>query len=305
MEKKEKIQIVASSPLLTNNTDDDIRHHQEESCTSQTTTHISSNTASKESSCENDKLPSSSPTSTVSSKQQRNHHDTFKLIHFKQWDEIKTLFRSSAGHSLYQQNKDTHGINKITCLSMAVGVGAPLDVISAMVDADPNLATVRDEFGATVLHVGCLNGAGEETVSFILSKYPHLAEAVDCDERNALHHAIEWACLGKNGEKHIHSDDGSSYAINDGSSEVDVKLELQPYLNVIRILCKARPEMVHEKDHFNNTPIDLVQHLKVKNPPASEEYRQLDLIYQVLDQTRNRFYMEEKRKWEGRAVVKE
>ncbi len=197
----------------------------------------------------------------------------FHLIEQRKWKKIRRLLRSSKGFDLCQE-RDESGLN---CLGFALGHAAPIEVIQDMISIDASLAKATDMFGASNLHVACLNGASHEAVKFILNLYGDLASEMDNDHRAPLHHAVEYAC--QSGD------------------------ERYSYEDVILLLCKAAPEMVHCSDNEGDTPIDLVQLVKVEITQKSREYARLHRIYSLLRDTSVAVYTENKRRWELEGCV--
>jgi len=184
------------------------------------------------------------------------------------------MLKSSKGFEFCQE-RDKSGLS---CLAFALGNAAPTEVIQDMVSLDPSLAKSTDMFGASSLHVACLNGASVEGVKFILSHYQELASQTDNDQRAPLHHAVEYAC--QSGD------------------------ERYSYEDVIAFLCKAAPEMVNASDKEGDTPIDLVQLVKVDITQKSREYARLHRIYALLRDTSVAMYREDKKRWELEGCVK-
>lgn len=155
---------------------------------------------------------------------------------------------------------------------MALGFHAPAEIIEQMIKVDPNMAREKDVFGATSLHVSCLNGAPLYLIEVIIRNYPDLAKVVDSDQRGPLHHAIEFSC--------------QSGTIEDS------------YLDVIRLLCDVAPEMVNCIDKSGETPIDLIQFVKSNTNPASQEHKRLHMLYCYLREVSIQLYRESKKRWE-------
>ena len=196
----------------------------------------------------------------------------FEFIIDEEWDIIRECLKSTKAVLLCQERDDTN----LSCLSVAIAYQAPLEIIKDMVQIDPSLLTYNgyDDYGATPLHVGCLNGASLETLDFILNRCKELATALDRDQRSSLHHATEYVCG-------CCSSDSSTSANESNSSEQEEKpLRRRPYsycISLLKMICKAAPEMVHVQDNIDNglTPLDLIQLHKAAKIPGSEEYKKL------------------------------
>jgi hypothetical protein len=93
-----------------------------------------------------------------------------------------------------------------------------------------------------------------------------LATKLEHDKRCALHHTVEYACLGREDALHTRSYSNTTNG------------EKESYLNVIRRVIRAAPEMLNEYDEEFNTPIDMLQLIKVDTSTVSKEYERLDEI---------------------------
>jgi hypothetical protein len=155
---------------------------------------------------------------------------------------------------------------------MALGYQAPVVIIQLIIEADNSLASEKDMFGATPLHIACLNGAPHDLIDVLLQHNKNLAREPDFDKRVPLHHAVEYFCQS-------------------GDSE-------NTYIDVIRKLSKTAPEMVHCRDKSGESPIDLVQFVKSQSREPSERYQLLHALYAELRKTSIRLYRENKKRWE-------
>jgi hypothetical protein len=200
----------------------------------------------------------------------------FDLIQDKLWEKLRTCLRSSDAPEQCKQKDDSN----LTCLALSLAQGAPLDIVEQIYNIDPSLLDVCDEFGATALHVGCLNGISVELIQFLLKKNKELAYELDYDQRSALHHAVEYSC---------------------SADVVDSQEKRAIQIDVIQILCGAAPGMVQEADSDGGTPVDLVQIIKAKTRLNTEKYQYLDQIYQVLKGISINVYRQQKYTWELQA----
>ena len=211
----------------------------------------------------------------------------FHLIQNRRWRKIRRCLKSTKADHLCKERDESN----LTCLAQALGHEAPLDIIEKMVEIDSNMATKCDKYGATALHVGCLNGAPLESTLFILNNYKDLARELDSDQRSALHHAVEFAC-----EWCIDND----YDDWNDSTEMDIGIiQDQTCIEILRLLCDAAPEMVYSHDSSDDTPLDIVQLMRLNLDPSElRENHQLESIYKVLRDTGIRVYKKRKREWE-------
>ena len=197
----------------------------------------------------------------------------FQLLGKKKWRKIRRLIKTSKGYDLCQE-RDASNLN---CLALALGNNAPIDVIQDMISIDPSLAKSKDMFGASVLHIACLNGTSYELILLILGQYGELVRDLDFDKRAPLHHAVEYAC--QSGDE--------SYS----------------YMDVIEAICMRAPEMVHLSDKDGDTPIDLVQLIKLDTNEKSREYARLHRIYTFLRKTSVEVFRQQKKRWELEGYI--
>jgi len=316
-------------------------------------------------------------------KHKQQKHLLFRLIESKQWEAVrdrlndiamaartsavlrnrninmnrsKALVVEESKSSVYQhehQNQNEHECDSdsdsdlgLTCLGVAICYSAPLDIIGRLIEDDPTLPMKHDDYGLTVLHLGCLNGARANVIQFLLMRYAHLARELDYDGRCPLHHAVEFACCSISEKTNVPSSSGGDRVgdcVGDGlgtagagspgagagvgcapmnmnaninmnantitncSSGATSPLSLSSssslnpsyiYMDVLRILCAAEPEMVHTVDRFGISPLDMVQDEKASVPVGSPEHAQFEAIYRILQGVSVHVYRRRKRHWE-------
>ena len=192
----------------------------------------------------------------------------FTLIEEQNWKKLRRHLNSARAARSCKARVDSN----LTCLGMALGYQAPVDIIENIIKKDNTLLTERDVYGATALHVACLNGTRCDLIEVLLQYCPSLAQTLDYDMRAPLHHSIEFACQSEMAE--------------------------EQYLKTVLLLCNNAPGMVHCNDHMGETPIDLVQYTKSKLSPLSPEHKRLDKLYNILKELSIKIYLELKRGWE-------
>lgn len=216
----------------------------------------------------------------------------FTLIENGKWDKVRKLLRSDAAY--YSARVDETGLNT---LSISVSCYAPLDIIKTIIESNPESTSQVDEYGASPLHLACLNGTNADVVRLILAHdYGRTAAIPDQQNYTVLHHAVEYICvLIENryfGEDSVH-----------GSSENSIETEQQDYLEIINILCQKCPETVHiaTKDK-GDTPLDIPQIIMMRRNDPSGKYihhkRLLD-VYELLKEASIRVYRQKKYDWEN------
>ena len=205
----------------------------------------------------------------------------FTLIMDNEWGIIHQCLNSKDASELCKETDET----ALSCLALALGHNAPLSIIKSIIHVAPYLVHACDDYGASVLHISCLNGSPLTSIALILNMKRSLATQLDCDGRSPLHHAVEYAC---------------SCITSDPNDEETYK-PLSYFIALIRMICDVAPETVHMADQNHGvgiTPLDIVQLYKAGEVTDSEFYQQLDLIYTVLRQTSICVYKRYKETWE-------
>jgi hypothetical protein len=209
----------------------------------------------------------------------------FQLIQEQKWKKVRKCLKSRKRQQYCAQRDGS----ELTCLALALAYSAPLDIIKSMVETDPTLPGACDIFGATALHLGCLNGLSLDSLDYLLSHNSEIAKQLDLDLRSAMHHAVEFACC--NISNAIISDDIDDNGLRRVGDDFSFEL--------IRKVHSAAPEMIHARDNSGGTPLDLVQLIKVDTQDRnSEEYKRYDRIYQLLKQFSIDRYRKQKQIWE-------
>jgi len=234
----------------------------------------------------------------------------FKLIRDKQWKKLRRILKSSPREkveSLCQERDETD----LTCLSLALGHQAPLDIVQQIVSIVPSMPALCDDYGANSLHVGCLNGMSLESLEFILREHKndHLLTSLDCDLRSPLHQAVEYistkimaSCDAVSSISAANtSNDGTSPGWHQGPPDID-GVSISYCVELLKMLCKAAPEMVHAQDFSGATPIDMIQLQKADcMDPLSERCKKLDAVYGVLKSASVELYRRKKETWEQKS----
>jgi hypothetical protein len=232
------------------------------------------------------------------------------------WDRIRHILNSPRQRKKLCRYKDE--VNT-SVLAIALGFLAPLDIIQRMYQTNPAAAFIIDDCGANPLHIACLNGASYDNIDYILSQetaapasatsrgvgHSLLATELDHDNRCALHHAVEFACLDT---KPLAVYPRTRVHLNTADEEEQEHQYSSSHLRVIRRVIQAAPEMMNarDKNFEGNTPIDLVQIVKFDkaNTASKEEYQRLDEIYKLLLRASIEYYTRTKREWEEAGYEK-
>ena len=209
------------------------------------------------------------------------------------WDKVRKLLRSNA--AAHSKQVDQTGL---TALAVAVSLYAPLDIIKTIIEACPESTSAVDEFGATPLHLACLNGTNVDVVRLIMAHDDGQSIATP-DHKNytVLHHAVEYICILI--ENRYFGEDQVL-----GGSEYSIESEHQDYLEIIRIICRKCPQTVHFATKDNgDTPLDIPQIMMMRrrtDPTGKNQYhKRLKEVYQLLKEASIRVYRQKKHKWEN------
>lgn len=183
----------------------------------------------------------------------------------------------------------------LTPLGLAVSSFAPFDVIESMLKAYPESATIVDLYGATPLHIACLNGTTPDVVRLFLQyDQGKSVRIVDNQNYTVLHHAVEYACLLI--QKRYNSPEFDM-------DNISIATECDNYSEIIQLLCNLYPEMIHFTTYDNNdSPLDIPQvllsNIDPLRPKNQEIIRRMNEIYDLLKRTSIYVYKNQKKFWE-------
>lgn len=191
----------------------------------------------------------------------------FRLVEAQKWNKLRKVIRKN------EKNLTERDGSGLSLLGMALGFDAPMDIIKLILDIDGSQASATDLFGATPLHIACLNGASHETISYLLQSRQGLAHIRDRDRRIPLHHMVECLCRDE--------------------------IDFTEGLHILKLLTSSYPDGINNTDRCGDTPIDLVQVARMEEDPSSEEYERLTRIYRVLRSIGILVYRQQKMQWEA------
>lgn len=248
-----------------------------------------------------------------------NMPEVFDLIKKSDWRNLRNALNSQHCYTLCQERDHT----QLNCLTMALVTQTPMDIVTRVIQIDRDLLYRRDVYGATPLHVACLNGTSIEKIVTILNYdkqddgEPHRnreyqASILDNDQRSALHHAVEFVCTSVlEARTKKKSKTPICFWIRHDDEESCVDRDVLDYcFRLISVICDAAPGMVFSKCKHGLTPIDILHVQKVKlfkmtKTEECEEYRFFDKIYNILKRTSISEYKKLKSKWEAEEGKKE
>lgn len=215
-----------------------------------------------------------------------------KEIELKNWDKVRRALESDPA-LLCGSVEDRIGLSPLT---IAVTSYAPVEIIRMMIDSNPASATITDEFGATPLHLACLNGTTPDVVSLLLEQYQGSEEIADNNNYTVLHHAVEHACLLIEKRYSQPQQQGLEASL----ATFSISSELDDYLEIIKLLCRAAPEMVFCATDSNDLPLDIPQVILLRiEDQQSDMVRKLEEVYQLLKETSIHVYRKRRAIWEN------
>ncbi len=210
--------------------------------------------------------------------QDDNSKSLVTLLKKQLWWEVEQILDSP------RQAKEHWCIEKddsnLSVLAIAIGYGAPVNIIDNIIKLSPSLVYERDNFGANPLHVGCLNGAPFQSIQYMAFNFQELVSGRDNDDRTPLHHAVEYACT-------------------DGEQDDN-------YIDVIDLLCKKAPETILRGDKGGEMPIDIVQRMKVDldEQLQPDKYNRMHKRYCIMKSHYVKHFMKRRKQWELNGFLK-
>ncbi len=206
-----------------------------------------------------------------------------KLSERSKWEKIRKLIkRGRIGK--YINNSG------LSPLAILVTSFAPTELIKEFLEFDPEATVRTDSFGATPLHLACLNGTTAETVKLIIEHdQGRSAKIVDHDHCSVLHHAVEYICLLIEKRMSLPSE-----------GSLSIYSEHSAYLDIVRSLCDCAPEMViHGTKDNGDTPLDIPQIVLARQEcETARQSKRIHEVYMMLRDTSIKVYLERKKRWE-------
>jgi ankyrin repeat protein len=195
-----------------------------------------------------------------------NNSKIFEYIEHRAWRKIYKLLTGRFAKEFCLE-RETSGL---TVLSACIGFGAPFYILDQILKLEPDQYLKTDRYGATALHVACLNGQTYEIIEYLLNRCPSTAFVVDLEaSRTPLHHITECLCMG----------------------EIDVISGKKVILKLFQINASA----IFQPDKCGDTPIDIVQISRILRP--EHEVYLLDL-YVFMKELAIFLYKRNKLSWE-------
>jgi ankyrin repeat protein len=197
----------------------------------------------------------------------------FQYAEKEKWRKVRrSLFRPRA--PIFVKERDSTGL---TFLGLCVGLDAPLDILVRILSLHPQQAFEVDLFGASALHLACLNGASVQVVQLLTDACKGLVSTVDADDRLPIHHTAD--CLSR--------------------YEMDVNL----CVDVMRLMLNIEPEIINARDKNGDTPVDLIQRARCEENISEALDYNLKRVYCFLRDTYVQLWRIKKVQWERESTA--
>lgn len=201
-----------------------------------------------------------------------NNSKIFEYIEHRAWRKIYKLLTGRFAQEFCLE-RETSGL---TVLSACVGFGAPFYILDQILKLEPGQYLKTDRFGATALHIACLNGQEYEIIEYLLDRCPDMAFIVDLEAaRTPLHHITECLCMG----------------------EIDVLSGKKVILKLFEI----NPSAIFQPDKCGDTPIDIVQISRILR---AEHEQYLYDLYDFMRGLAILLYKRNKISWEQNPIYR-
>ena len=203
-----------------------------------------------------------------------DHPYLFQYVVRKKWKKLCRLLKRKKGDYIeICKASDSTGLS---LFGFAIASGAPNDVLDTILKIDPTQSHSADCFGATPLHIACLNGAPVRAIKYLIKIRGELVKAQDIDLRVPLHHAVE--CLVRD-----------EISFHDG-------------IECIQRLCDADSTLIHSTDKYSDSPIDLLQGaISLMNIRQNKRYDALYKLYNFLTELSIKEHKRKKLFWESQG----
>ena len=196
----------------------------------------------------------------------------FQYVVRMKWKKLCRLLKRKKGDYIEMcKARDSTGLS---LFGFAIASGAPNDVLDTILKVDPTQSYSADCFGATPLHIACLNGAPPRAIKYLIKIRGGLVKAKDIDSRVPLHHAVE--CLARD------------------------EISFHDAIDCIQRLFDADSTLIHATDKFSDSPIDLVQ-IALMNIRKDTRYDALYKLYNFLTELSIKEHKRKKLLWESQG----
>ena len=171
------------------------------------------------------------------------------------------------------RHQDSTGLS---LLSLCLGLHAPLDILSDIHNLDPNQAYQVDVYGASAMHIACLNGASLQSISSSFMP-KSLVSAKDLDGSLPIH--LLMTCLERK------------------------EIKVESAMDIVNWMTNIDPDILFTQDNLGFTPVDIIQSAKSRVDEGTKEYDRLKDIYIQLRQAYITCWKIKKSRWESTRVL--
>jgi hypothetical protein len=196
----------------------------------------------------------------------------FQYAEKEKWRKVRrALFRPRA--PIFVKERDSTGL---TFLGLCVGLDAPIDILVRILSLHPQQAFEVDLFGASALHIACLNGASIQAVQLLTDACKGLVSTVDADDRLPIHHTAD--CLSRD------------------------EMDVNRCVDVMRLMLNIEPEIINARDKNGDTPVDLIQRARCEDNNETLDYN-LKRVYCFLRDAYVQLWRIKKLHWERESTA--
>lgn len=197
----------------------------------------------------------------------------FQYAEKEKWQKVKRILQRPRAIA-YVKEKDSTGL---TFLGLCVGLDAPPEILMRILAMDQQQAVELDVFGASALHIACLNGASVKAVALLVDICKDLVSKPDADDRLPIHHTAD--CLCRN------------------------EMDVNRCVDVMRIMLSVDPEIINAVDKYGDTPVDLIQRARCAAINNQEHEYNIKRVYYFLRETYVKWWRIKKVLWEKESTA--
>jgi hypothetical protein len=210
--------------------------------------------------------------STSGDRSSPNLPDLYEYAEKKKWHKVKALLKLPMAKD-ETTFADTSGL---TFLGLCVAFSAPEEVLRQVLDMHPQHVFAQDIYGATALHIACLNGASLQTVFVLINECKDLVKVPDIDGRLPIHHCVECICRDE--------------------------ISLDASINVMRANIDVDPDILTVEDNNGCTVVDLIQDARCIETNTTSENQRLKAVYRFLKTSTIQNWKMKKQMWEQKKT---
>jgi hypothetical protein len=200
-----------------------------------------------------------------------NQPRLFEYVLRKKWKKLRGLLKKKNGrHREMCKERDSTGLS---LFGFAIASGAPQELLDTILKIDPSQSYSADHFGATPLHIACLNGAPPKAIKYLIKvSKGELVRARDIDSRVPLHHAVE--CFAR-----------EEISYNDA-------------IECIQRLFDEDSTLINCTDRYFDSPVDISQ-IALMRTQSKKTSESLYMLYKFLRDLSIEEYKRKRTAWEN------